>query len=210
MKDFRKQIEKGAQERFQHLIDKNPDYVVQQLHRDDDTVKLWRCGRPQSSTYMTYICSSPNCLMMYGDMGECMWQRHYDMIPFIRGSVESLDYFSEKVPTDLRDSIKTDHRELIEEWFATVKDEYISQGREWGKEEDKALEEVRSAYANYECVHDLQTAVAESVLYHDVDDIPNFKYYDFCYLWKIEALKWFIKKLDAGEILPYREPADAK
>lgn len=198
MSEFKRSLMDRVQ---RSLVNNTKDHVVQQLHGDDDTVKLWRCGKPQSSTYMFYVCSAPNCLMVYGDMGECMWQRHYDMIPFVRGSVHSLDYFSEKVPADLRDGIMTDHKELIDEWLAGVKEEQIELGYEWTKEQDRALEEIRGSYSHYESPDDFRRAVYESDLYRDCDSMPAVSWYTYHYLWKIEALKWFIQKLDAGEVV---------
>lgn len=198
MSKFKQQLQAQAIESFAR---NTKDHVIKQLHGDDDVAKVWRCGKPKSSVYMFYVCSAPNCLMVYGDMGESMWMRHYDMIPFIRGSIHSLDYFSEKVPADLRDGTMTDHKELIEEWFATVKQERIELGYDWGESEENALEEIRTEYSYYEMAEDFRRAVYESNLYNDCDDMPNIRWYTHHYLWKIEGLKWFIKKLDAGEVV---------
>lgn len=203
MSEFEKKYLKSAQDRFAAHIEKTPDYVVKQMHRDGDTVQLWRCGKPNSSSYAFYICSAPHCLMVYGDMGEYMWQRHPDMIPFIRGSIGSLDYFSEKVPRDIQ--IKTDYRELVEEWFATVKQERIDCGYDWGEKEEQALAQLRDEWNSYEEVQQFKWALFESDLYNDYEDVPRTEYYTFHYLWTIEALKWFIKQLDEGKVIPYGE-----
>jgi hypothetical protein len=201
MSDFKKNYLESAQRRFAEYIEKTPEYIVQQIHRDDDIVKIWRCGKPTSSTYMFYICSAPNCLMVYGDMGEYMWQRHYDMIPFIRGSVGSLDYFSEKVPNGIK--IKADYRELVEEWFETVKQERIDYGSEWGEKEDEALAELRDTWNCYEDVDQFKWALQDSDLFHDYEDMPRTEFYTFHYLWTIAGLKWFIQQLDEGKVLTY-------
>jgi hypothetical protein len=207
MSEFEKKYLESAQRRFAEHIEKTPEYVVQQIHRDDDIVKLWRCGKPQSSTYMFYICSAPNCLMVYGDMGEYMWQymrqRHYDMLPFIRGAIGSLSYFSEKVPNGIK--IKDDQPELVEEWFATVKQERIDYGEEWTDKKEEALSELRDTWSCNEDVTQFKWALYDSDLYNDYEDVPRTEFYTFHYLWTIEGLKWFIKQLDEGKVLPYVE-----
>ena len=202
MSDFREKLLKRAQSQSANTF-KDPEFVVQQLHRDDDVVKLWRCGKPQSSVYSFYICSSLHCLMVYGDMGECMWQRHPDMIPFIRGSAKSLDYFSEKVPRNIE--IKQEYNELVQEWFAEVKQEYIDRGSEWDDECQQALDDIKERYGWYEDINHFRTALYESCLYNDFEDMPSLRYYTYHYLWIVEGLKWFITELDGGKVLPYVE-----
>jgi len=200
--DFKAQLHARAEKHFKaHVTSEvsRDTYCVTQLHGDDDTVKLWRCGKPQSSTYMFYVCSAPNCLMVYGDVGEFMWQRHYDMIPFIRGAIESLDYFSEKVPRGIE--IKTEYEELVEEWALTIKEERALSGHDWDDSCDTALAEIMDAYAIYGSVHDFQSALFDSKLCTDYEDMPDLQHYTYSYLWVIEGLKWFIKELDASNVV---------
>jgi len=205
-KNHRRLVDAQVKERFADWIARTPEYVVQQIHRDGDIVKLWRCGKPQSSTCMCYVCSAPNCLMVYGDMGECMWQRHYDMIPFIRGSVHSTSYFAEKVPREI--NIQDEYPELVEEWFAEVKQERIDGGYDWTEEHDEELQNIRDEWENYGIVADFHKAHYESKLFRDCEDHVTTKYYSFHYLWKTELLAWFIQQLDAGKVLPYVEPEE--
>lgn len=205
MGDFRQEHLNDVKERFANHIANNPEYVVQQMHRDDDVVKLWRCGKPQSSTCSFYICSSIGCLMVYGDMGEFMWERCRDMIPFVRGSIHSLNYFSEKVPHGIE--IKEECSELIEEWFSEIKQEWVENGSEWGSEEEDALEELRESWDTWQDVGRFMQEFFDSVFYNDCESFPNTKFYTFQYLWIIEGLKWFIEQLDGGKVLPYQEPA---
>lgn len=205
MANFTQKFLDNAKKRFAEHIEANPEYVVQQLHRDGDVVKLWRCGKPESSTCAFWICSSVHCLMVYGDMGECMWQRLPDMIPFTRSSINSLSYFSEKVPRDVK--IKTDYRELVEEWLDEVKTDRIESGAYWGDEEDDALQELREHWWYFGDVNLFKSQLFDSKLYTDCDDMPNTEFYTFHYLWIIEGLKWFIQQIDGGHVLPYQEPA---
>lgn len=142
--------------------------------------------------------------MVYGDMGECMWQRHYDMIPFIRGSIRSVGYFAEKVPQGI--DIMEEYPELIEEWFSEIKAQQINSGYEWTEEHDEELQTIRDAWDSYGDPKDFHKAHYESKLFRDCEDHVNSRYYSHRYLWKTELLAWFIQQLDTGKVLPYAEP----
>lgn len=176
------------------------EHVVQQCHRDGDVVKLWRCGRPQSSVFMFYVCSAPHCLMTYGDMGECMWCRDPEMIPFVRGSIDSVGYFAEKVPASI--VIREYKKELVTEWLDTVKDEWIEQGSGWSDEQEQALSGLRDEWSWHEDFDGFRRAIWESELYVDSECMPDLRGFTYRYLWICEGLKWFVGKLDAGEVLP--------
>jgi len=201
--DFRRELREQARDHFAAHIARTPEYVVQQVHRDGDIVKCWRCGKPTSSTYMVYVCSAPNCLMVWGDMGECMWQRHYDMIPFLRGSGENLDYFASKAVSDCE--VKIGYKELIEEWFTEVKQNDLDAGYDWGEEEDKALADLKDDWRLSETIEQFMWEFHSSPLCRDMDSYPTVTYYTYHYLWRMELLNWFIKQLDEGKVLPYVE-----
>lgn len=174
-------------------------HTITQMHADGAAARLWVCSNDGSSIYKFTVCAPPGWLIVYGDMGECMWSRTYDMLEFVRSSIHSLDYFSSKASQDC--IIKEESEEKVEEWFKTVKKEWRENGRTWGEKENEALKDIRSEYDNYGLISDFTKALYESELFRDSDDMPNIKEYTFQYLWKIEALKWFIKKLDAGEFV---------
>lgn len=129
-----------------------------------------------------------------------MWSRHRDMLSFIRGSIGSLDYFSEKATKDCK--IRETYTELAEEWLAEQES-----GEEWeayhgeamSDENKEKLQEIREAYERYNSVENLIQAAYESGLFDSASYLPHCQYYTYQYLWKVEALKWFIAKIDAGE-----------
>lgn len=174
------------------------NFVVQQKSGDDDVVKLWRCGNPNSVINSFWVCSAPGCLIVYGDRGDYMWQRCPDMISFVRGSIGSLSYFSEKVPSDIK--IKEDKHELIQCWIDTAKDEWIENGSEWTDEQEGELEHI-SMY-----IDEPQRFISEffeSSFYVDCESFPAIDFYNHNYLWVIEGLKWFIKELDTGKVIKH-------
>jgi hypothetical protein len=195
--DFRENQRRRAAE---NALNDLKNHSIVQIHRDGDPGRIWKCSRNGSSVYAFTVCAPPGWLIVYGDMGECMWSRHRDMLAFIRGSIGSLDYFSEKASKDCK--IREPYTELAEEWLAEQES-----GEEWegyhgepmSDEDKEKLQEIREAYERYNSIENLIQAAYESGLYDSTSYLPQCEYYTYHYLWKIEALKWFIAKIDAGE-----------
>lgn len=178
------------------------DHVITQRHRDGDPGRFWRCAKPGTVNLSFTVYAPPGWLMIAGDMGECMWSRVYDMLSFIRGSINSLEYFSEKASKDC--IIREKRQELAEEWL-----EEQEEGSEWEEyhgepmtdEQKETLQEIRDEFEEYNSIDRLQAAIYDSQMFDSTSYIPSCEFYTFQYLWKIEALKWFIAKLDAGEFV---------
>ena len=111
---FREDIERRASEQFRDQAERD-GFVVEQRHRDGDTVQLWRCGKQNSTPFSFWVCNAPHCLMVYGDMGDFMWQRLPDTLSWARTAIRDLHYFSENVPNTIK--IREEYSELIDEWF---------------------------------------------------------------------------------------------
>ncbi len=175
------------------------NHTIQQLHRDGEPGRMWKCSNDGSSVYAFTVSAPPGWLIMYGDMGECMWSRTRDMLAFVRGSIVSLNYFSEKASRDCK--IEEERQELAEEWLNEAEQEWLERhGEPMTDEQLEHLADIRNAYESYGDPAHLQTAIYESPLYRgDTSSVPSLRYYTYQYLWKIEALKWFVAKLDAGE-----------
>lgn len=176
------------------------DHVVTQLHDDDCKFRVWRCRRSNSWTYGFVVYAPPGWLMMTGDMGECMWSRTYDMIDFARGAIKSLEYFSEKASKDCK--IKEHYGELVEEWFSEVESEYLkSHGDPMSDEKLETLGDLRDMWESSNDHQELRNAIYCDLCSGDCESVPSFEYYSYQYLWKVEALKWFIAKLNAGDFV---------
>jgi len=189
-KDLLERVAESAKENLK-------SHTIVQLHSDNDPGRLWKCSNNGSSVYAFTVCAPPGWLIMYGDVGECMWSRHRDMLPFIRGSIGSLDYFSEKASKDCK--IYEVRQEIAEEWLDEQESEWESyHGEPMTEEQKEKLDDIRESYRLYEDPDDLRRAAYESGMF-DCSWIPSCEYYTYQYLWKIEALKWFIAKIDAGE-----------
>lgn len=178
------------------------NHRVHQKHRDGDVVRLWRCDNDGSAIYHFYVLASPGWLMFYGDMGECMWSRATDMIEFARGSINSLDYFSEKASRNC--IIKEECPEMIGEYLDGLEQDHEdNHGEPMSDDLKDEIEDLRRCGTVQQFCEQFYT----SGLYHG--EMPDFRFYTYNYLWKIEALKWFVAKLDAGEVTPTPAPAEA-
>lgn len=201
MSDFRKQLAEQAKKSAEENL---KNHRVRQKHRDGDTVRLWRCDNNGSSVYHFTVCAPPGWLIVYGDMGECMWSREPDMINFARKSINSLGYFSEKASRDSK--IDEQRGELITEFLAEYEAEHLrSYGDEMTAEQLEVLSELRDSWDGSEDIEGWLREFYESDLCNDCESMPDVKSYTYHYLWKIEALKWFLAKLDAGDVVvdPY-------
>lgn len=201
MSDFRKQLLEQAKKSAEQNL---KNHRVRQRHRDGDTVRLWRCDNNGSSVYHFTVCAPPGWLIVYGDMGECMWSRTPDMIGFARESIGSLGYFSEKVSRDCK--ITEPRGELITEFLAEYEGRHaLNYGEVMTTAEREVLAELRDSWNGSEDIEAFLREFYESDLCHDSDSMPDVNAFTYHYLWKVEALKWFLAKLDAGEVVvdPY-------
>lgn len=198
-------VEQTLIERARAGFQKNSaNHVVTQLHRDGDTVRLWRCGSEKTVIHHFYICCPPGWMMVYGDMGEYQWSRTVDMVEFARGSIGSLDYFSEKIAQNC--TIKSNNPDLVDEWLDSIREESLEGGRGWTEQHDSALNELKDQWEHSGDVRAFQDAVYVSPIYRDYEDMPNIKTYTYPYLWVVEGINWFISQLDAGNVeLPIPE-----
>lgn len=193
--DFRSKLRRRVAEQ---ALKNLKDHTIVQLHRDGDPGRLWRCTNNGSSVYGFTVSAPPGWVIVSGDMGECMWSRTRDMLAFIRGSIGSLDYFSEKASKDCK--IREPFTELAEEWLQEQESEWEDRhGDPMSDEQKEKLQGIREAYEQYNSIENLIQAAYESGLYDSTSYLPHCQYYTYQYLWKIEALKWFVAKIDACE-----------
>jgi hypothetical protein len=67
-----------------------------------DKIALYHCGRPGGSNYSFRVVLAPNCIMVYGDIGDRMlfnYRPFSQQISWLRGSVNSGHYMVEKFTT---------------------------------------------------------------------------------------------------------------
>ena len=152
--------------------------------------RQWKCAKPKSNTYGFHITTFPGNLVLTGDLGTLIVAREYDMLPWCRGSVDSTDYFAEKVA-----------KEILTREFSH------DRLREWIGEE---IMDPNTLDSHLEL---LQEALDEGIendgpdyFYRTLNDVwqgndpPNWTDWKPQFLWQRDAIRWFVTHHDEPEI----------
>ena len=184
----------------------------------DGEFRQYHCTEPNNSAYWFDLTVWPGTLVMTGDLGDLIVERSHNMITWCANSINSIDYFAEKVSREIEteeydpevalenlDDIK---ESLIKEYVEDTRQhdaEYEYENRNgWSigssnrqKEHQKQLEELqelRDLAENDElCPDEFKRAFYESSFYSgDMIDCDNYTYH---FLWCREAIKWAIQRI---------------
>jgi hypothetical protein len=184
--------EKRVEERIAHDLREHA-ITVRHSH---GFYRHWRCQKPDSWNMGFDIVTWPGSLCYSGDMGDYLFQRTEDMVPFMRSVCMSYVYAAEKCVAGIT-------REWSEERFREVLAERLKEGSEFtvyrhGKREtasvEEAVAEIEREYANYETRYDAEKAMYESGLW-DGGDMPSCEDYTYRFLWCLHAIHWFCEKV---------------
>lgn len=183
------------------------EHVVTLLHDGGPNRKHYRCQKPGTWNMGFDLVTWPGHLCYTGDMGTYLFCRTDDMIAFMRGSCMSYSYAAEKcIAHDGR--LKEWREELflaaLDERLADFSDDggmhtVVRRGERVQESVADKIEEIKTAYRNYESKHDAFTAMHESGLW---DELPSCEDWSFRFLWAMHAIKWAIAKIDANEVKP--------
>lgn len=143
----------------------------------------WRCQRLGSSVYYFDIVTWPGYLAFVGDMGDFVFARERDMVPFVFRACSDPHYLAQKCVA---------HSESLMDWSEEVFSEHLAKVAAEHPEEQEKLTEIRSAYEEYQSVHDAERAMHESGLW---DELPSCRVFSFRYLWCLNAIEWFCANL---------------
>lgn len=160
----------------------------------DGLYRHWRCQKQGTSNYYFDVITVPGWIFIKGDIGFLSVARVDDMIPWCRGSIESIDYFAEKVPKEIRTE-EYDH-ELAAEW---IRDEIADAPNcyDESSEIEKRIAELQELSDPERFnEHEFKQELYDSRLI-DGCDFPSFDNYTSSFLWCREALKCFLRLLDA-------------
>lgn len=163
--------------------------------KEDGLYRHYRCNQPGSYINGFDIITWPGSLTYTGGMGTYVFQRIPDMISFVERSCMSFGYMEEKcVAADRIDGIKQFYPELIEEEFQQLKLNHDKEDYNYIRLKDK-IEAVREEFSNYENPDDALRVGIENELW-DSADAPDFKDYNFHFLFCLHALQWFCNELN--------------
>lgn len=150
----------------------------------------WLCDRPEDSNYHFTVVSVPGRVMVFGDLGTLVVERCRDMIAWSRSAIESLDYFAEKVVREIK--TKEYDPDMVRGWVYET-DKALADG-EYDADSKLAREwpEVRAEVESH--LYDGRHAVLSVIWEANVwDEMPDFDNFESGFLWRREALKWFLK-----------------
>lgn len=146
----------------------------------------WRCAKPGDRNYAFNVTTIPGRLILTGDLGCLILERTEDMIPWCRGSIESTEYFAEKVPREM--PVYEYDPEVARQWCRETKE----QAEDWGLSDD----EIQACYDVLDRIDDLSEGEVYRILYDaGFDDLPRFQNFTNRFLWQRQALKWFLENL---------------
>jgi len=162
-----------------------------QVKSENGLYRCWRCGTPDgSSVYAFRITTIPGCMFVTGDVGDLMIERSEDMVAWCRGSINSIDYFEEKIPHSVKTKVYDE--DIAQEW---LKEQLENEDESYDSEQLEHLDALQR-YTDEE--HPFKLALYESGLV-DGCDFPDFDNYDSNFLWCREAIKCFLRLLSAAE-----------
>lgn len=178
------------------------NHIIQELARDG-VVRCWRCGQPNTGVYAFWVTTYPGTIVVSGDIGELIVERHYDMLPWCRGSVDSTSYFASKVPHAIKTTAFSEDRcrEWINEELANLRGGAWEDHCRDEKKRDRLIEVLTDA------MDDLDgDGFGEDQMYHATHEVwqgsdpPNFSDWNSNFLWCRDAIRWFVRHHDEPEI----------
>ena len=167
------------------------DHVVTERWSGDG-YGSWRCGREGgSSNYYFNVSVEPGRVFVTGDIGELIVERSTPMLPWVRGAIDSISYFAEKVPSSMktRQWCPDVSRELLDELENDPHGSFDNHTYEEQMAIKEKISEVRWNLDDGE--HIFKQTLYESGLF-DGADFPLCDSWNPRFLWCREALKWFL------------------
>lgn len=188
MADYRRRIRKLVADRFVNDV---------RLHSmdvklDNDVHRHLTFSKNGSSILRFSIVTWPGYICICGDMGEYVWARTRDMFSFVRGSIHSEVYFTEKLTavSEKRGFLEFQH----ELWEETIEDLLAHFGE---------VEETRNSLLDLQ-VNAEPGSFEEACELLDgtgIDDVfewfSGLQDYSYQYLWCLRALQFAVETYDA-------------
>ncbi len=179
------------------------DHVVTVLHADG-LHRRWRCMAPGTWNMGFEIITWPGSICYTGDMGDYLFQRTNDMIAFMRGSCMSYSYAAEKCVAhdgrlsqfseELFHQALKDRVEESDDGMVTV----FRHGERRREPIQPMIDEIISAYDINNDQHAALEAMYNSGLWDC--EVPQCQTWTVHFLWCLHAIRWFIGKIDAGDV----------
>ena len=178
MSDYEQELQSRVESQFA----KNTANHNVEIHQDDGLYRHLKCTNNGSQVYRFDLITWPGHLTITGDMGCYTWARVPDMFAFVRGSIKSTSYFTEKLKAAELSGISEYDGALYTELLEYLKDEHPSEVAQL----PPAPETLQEA-----C----------DVLYNsDIPDVwehfGSLESHTFHYRWILLAVEWAVAEYD--------------
>lgn len=168
------------------------DHVVTVVHHQG-LYRHYRCQQ-KSRTWVDgfNIVTWPGYLAYHGDMGDYVFAREQDMIPFMANACRDHRYAALKCVASGREGITTWQQELWREWVLKW---YRSSCRGMDKANRRDVKEEVDVLWNCDNEIDANLQLAELGLF---DETPECYSYTYTFLWCLRAIEWTIARINEG------------
>lgn len=169
------------------------DHVLTVEWQGPENHCAWRCRKPGDSAYAFQVVTMPGWVMVRGDIGEMMWERAENMLAWVRGAIDSTEYFLEKVPHSFK---KTEYDEdVAADWVA---EEIKEAARDRGTPIEERRSRIESLREAALLISDGEYAFLGECYgreLFDGCDAPNLRLPTNTFFWTREALRWLLERI---------------
>jgi hypothetical protein len=191
-----------AYERIQKTVEHDLRNHVIRLDQDGP-FRVWLCREPGRTSYWFRVIAGHNLIVVTGDIGDLIvTPRRPDALSWMRGALDSPDYFAQKVSQDVR--ITAFDKELVR--LALAQERIDLEDYDLDDLADRLADLENLEGTSFDSEHEFSAAFYESSLY--IDEIPTVvglsdRFYTlFC------ALKWFDARYEA--VKPTSDPGEPR
>lgn len=164
------------------------DHVLTTEH-ESDKISLYHCGTPGTNNCSFRIIIAPDCITVYGDIGDGMvWRPGTNyMLGWIRGAISSPDYVIEKMPANCKREEFSEERARSQ--WAYLKECYADNEEKLALLTDDRLDEIVEGDEGQPQEQWL------AFMYEELEDDDPSLVMDWTseVYWTIEALKKFVQ-----------------
>lgn len=180
MSKFQAERAKDIRDRMSRCFEKH--VITQDLNQG--VFRSWYCAKPEDCFHWFRVTTWPGYLAVTGDLGDVVFSRCQDMIPWARSSIRDPNYMASKV---VAGNVREFSLEDLREWLEEERDELYKDGG------DSIAAEIQNL------LEDDELSIADVYATGIFDEVPRCEVLTREFLRIIEALRWFFEKTKETE-----------
>lgn len=162
---------------------------------DAGDFRAWKCADPETCIHAYTVYAVPGRLILCGDLGAMMFERTFDMVPWIRRNLHATQYIASKVPSEIKRTQFS--AEVAQQWIDTERAEIAATedgDLAFDREEKNAALDRLEEVLEEGCEHDFWTEARDcsAVLW---DEWPSFEDYTPSFYWALRCLEWWLNAI---------------